>query len=251
MKMSSSETWFHDHFESAADEVIAFFGGDGIALEDQKVVDIGCGDGIIDLGVALKARPELLAGFDIEPRAEPLAELARRKGVAEALPPCLEFHRSEPRSIPADENTFDLAFSWSTFEHVEEPVPLLREVHRIIKPTGVLMVQIWPLYYSQHGSHLWDWFPSGFAQHLMDAHEVEERVATSSLDRSWTEDRLKDFRTSNKITLDGLQAALVAADFVVAKLELITAPVHIPPAIARFPLSLLGISGVKLLAIPA
>ena len=122
--MSSSETWFHDHFESAADEVIAFFGGDGIALETRRL-SIGCGDGMIDLGVALKARPELLADRHRAPSGT-AAEPARRKGVAEALPRVFSFDRSEPRSIPADENTFDLAFSWSTFEHVEEPVPLLR-----------------------------------------------------------------------------------------------------------------------------
>ena len=85
----------------------------------------------------------------------------------------------------------------------------------------------------------------------MDAHEVEERVATSSLDGSWTGRPAKDFRTSNKITLDGLQAALLRRILSSPSSSSSPLPVHIPPAIARLPLSLLGIRGVKLLAIPA
>jgi hypothetical protein len=46
--------WFTEHFDEAAGKILDFLDGDGISLEGRRVGDIGCGDGIIDLGVALK-----------------------------------------------------------------------------------------------------------------------------------------------------------------------------------------------------
>jgi hypothetical protein len=54
----------------------------------------------------------------------------------------------------------------------------------------------------------------------------------------------------NRVSLDDLQRAMLAAQLRVGKLEIQSECVHIPPQLARRSLSLLGISGVKLLAAP-
>jgi 2-polyprenyl-3-methyl-5-hydroxy-6-metoxy-1,4-benzoquinol methylase len=61
-----SSRWFWDHYVDAAGEVISFLEADAISLAGKRVGDVGCGDGIIDLGVAHRARPTLLVGFDIK-----------------------------------------------------------------------------------------------------------------------------------------------------------------------------------------
>src|SRR5450756_279746 len=61
----ADSAWFGDHFEKAATEVIDFLTASGIGLTGRDVADIGAGDGIIDLGVALKAKPARLVCFDI------------------------------------------------------------------------------------------------------------------------------------------------------------------------------------------
>jgi len=242
--------WFSDHFEKAAAEVIDFLGSSGIGLTGRDAADIGAGDGIIDLGVALKAKPAKLVGFDIlETDRKRLVALARREDVAKSLPAGLEFRQSEPTRLPWDDNAFDVVYSWSTFEHVAEPIPLLRDIHRVMRPLGVLMIQLWPLFHSQHGSHLWQYFPEGFVQLLCSEVEIETAVRQNpGPDVEWSERLLDEFRSCNKITLDGLQAALSAAGFRVSKLELTSETVVIPPELKRVPLSLLGISGLKLLA---
>jgi SAM-dependent methyltransferase len=191
-------------------------------------------------------------GFDIVPTdVQGLLELAQREGVADELPEMLEFRRSEPRALPADVDSFDVVFSWSTFEHVAEPTGLLRDVHRVLRPNGVLMIQLWPFFHSQHGSHLWQYFPQGFVQLLRSQEEIESMVrAEPGPEPDWAERLLDEARSCNQITLDGLQTALLDAGFVVGKLELITDPVHLPPELERVPLSLLGVNGVKLLASP-
>jgi len=246
----SSAQWFAEHYHDAADAVLAFFAEAGIDLAGRSVADIGAGDGTIDLGVAVKGRPERLVGFDVvETDMAALAAMARREGVVARLPENLEFRTSRARSLPAEDDSFDLAFSWSTFEHVTEPTALLREVRRVLRPHGVLMIQIWPFFHSQHGSHLWHWFPEGFVQLLRDEADIEAAVRRRlGPDPEWAEVLLAEFRSCNRLTLDGLQAALLAAGFHVAKLELLTEPVHVPPELERYPLSQLGVAGVKLLA---
>ena len=246
--------WFYEHFDGAAQQVIDFFGGDGITLQGSEIADIGSGDGIIDLGVVAHARPAKLVGFDIRTVDEDeLLEMARAagvKGLAGGLPAELEFRTSLPCKLPADTASFDFVISWSAFEHIGDPVGVLREVHRVLRPSGVLMIQLWPFFYSEHGSHLWDWLPGGFSHLMLSSDEVAERLRAAESDPVVAARMLEEYTQLNHITLDGLQRALLAAGLVVVKLEMLTNAVHLPVAIAHLPLSMLGVAGVKLLAVP-
>jgi SAM-dependent methyltransferase len=250
MPMTNRSQWFRDHYDQAAREIVAFFGGDAISLEGKRVGDIGCGDGIIDLGVAHLASPSQLVGFDVVPTdIELLTKVALQEGVRGGIPETVEFRSGFEDHLPCEDRYFDRLFSWSAFEHVEDPLLLAREMRRILRPDGVLMVQVWPFYHSEHGSHLWHWFPEGFAQLLR---KPEELVATVKddlgEDKVWAEYLLDVLPGLNQITLDGLQEALTGAGFVIGKVEILSNPFHVPRSLARMPLSRLGIAGVKLLA---
>ena len=242
--------WFTDHFDVAADEVIDFLGGDGISLEGRRVADVGCGDGILDLGLALKGNPVELVGYDLRPvDASALLRSAQAAETAEALPDNLRFEVSQPTLIPAQDETFDVVVSWSVFEHVDDPVGLLREVRRVMRPNAYFFLQVWPFYLSEHGGHLWPHYHEPFP-HLLKPDEeilahVEGRPATAP--RRGADD---EYRSLNRITLDGLQRALLSSGFVVSKLKLLVNPVHIPVALNHLPLSDLGVGGVELLAAP-
>jgi SAM-dependent methyltransferase len=245
--------WFHDHFGQAADQILDFLGGDGIGLDGKDVADVGCGDGITDLGVALRGRPARLVGFDINPTdIAHLREQARAEGVADDLPPNLTFEAAGTTSVPAPNDAFDVVLSWSAFEHVLKPVEVLREIRRVLRPDGVFFLQLWPFYFSEHGSHLWHWFPDGFAnlRHTDDAVDARLRGDTTT-DPAWIETRLKDNRELNRITLDGLQQAMLVAGLQPTKVEILSHTIRVSPELNRFPLSDLAISGVKLLAVPA
>jgi ubiquinone/menaquinone biosynthesis C-methylase UbiE len=245
--------WFIEHYDDAAGQVVDFLQEADMPLAGRSVADVGCGDGIIDLGIAHKGRPARLVGFDICPTdVEELRKRAHRHGVADELPAELSFVTSSEIELPARNQSFDAVISWSAFEHVRRPAQVLAEIRRILRPTGVFFLQLWPFYYSERGSHLWDWFGDGF--HHLTQSEVEiaaEMRRSARHSEQFTEYMLHEFRELNRITLDGLQAALLEAGLEVRRVELMSHLVNVPKGLAHVPLSQLAIAGVKLLAVPS
>lgn len=247
--MFPEDRWFADHID-AARQVIAFLGGDGLSMEGQQVADIGCGDGIIDLGLALEGKPARLVGYDLNlTDADGLLTRARDEGYADELPDNLEFVGSGSDQVPADDASIDCLVSWSCFEHVSEPVAMATEMRRVIRPDGVLFLQLWPFYYSEHGGHLFDWYPGGFAHLVNSDDELRRRLLEEDV-KPHSEYIWNEFSNLNKITVDDLGEALHKGGFDVVKIELISNASHIPPEVSHLPLSHLLVSGIKLLARP-
>jgi SAM-dependent methyltransferase len=243
--------WFDEHFNDAADEILGFLDGDGISMEGKMVADIGSGDGIIDLALAIKGRPKTLVGYDPRPTDYGgLARAAQAAGVIDGdMPPNLNFLNSETDAIPAEPDAFDIAVTWSVFEHVDDPVTMFSEIHRILKPTGVLFLQLWPFWLSQHGGHLWPHIGEPFP-HLMrkDRDILEEVEGKRATDPTRTAD--DEYRSLNRLSLDGLQRSLLSAGMLPTKVKVLGDTVHIPTTLAHVPLSDIGIAGVELLAVP-
>jgi SAM-dependent methyltransferase len=246
------ERWFRDHYDAAASQIVEFIASDGIPLAGTHMADLGSGDGIIDLGVLHKAEPAKVVGYDVN--ATNVGELERaaaEAGVQAPFPDAerLAFVESEPNRIPAASESFDVVYSWSTFEHVSHPTTMLAEVRRILRPHGVFFLQIWPLYYSMHGGHLWFSIRTPFPHLRMTPEEiraaVEGKPATDPRRDAWDE-----FQSLNRLTLDELHRAMLVAGLRPAKVELTSEPVHLPLEVGHVPLSALAISGVKLLARP-
>ena len=248
-----ADTWFSEHYDFAAARVIEFMAMDGITLEGKEVADIGAGDGILDLGLVHKAKPARLVGFDLNvTNADILLESASRQGVCDTLPGALEFEASQPNGIPAEDRSFDVVVSWSAFEHIGDPLGVLREARRVVRDDGVMFLQVWPFYYSQFGSHLRDWFPDGWEHLQRTPEEIEAEIRASDVHTpQWADVMLHEFRELNKVTVDDLGRALVEAGFAVRRLNLLTRAVPLPPEPAsRIALSALGIEGVELTAVP-
>lgn len=245
------DAWFRDHFDHAAGEIVAFLAGDGIDLKGKRVADIGSGDGIIDLGVFLKGQPEMLVGYDVRPTDRvALARTAQAHGMAD-LPDGarLAFVTSEQAHVPAPPESFDVVFSWSTFEHVYDPPALFREIRRIIRPEGVLFLQVWPMFHSFHGGHLWLSVPEPFAHLRHPPHEVEARLdGRPATDPTRT--AVDEFRSLNRATLDDLHRAMLVAGLRPTKVKPMAETFHVPAEVAHLPLSLLSVSGFEMIAVP-
>ena len=244
------DEWFWSHYEWAANEVFEFLKSAGVSLQGLAVADIGCGDGIIDLGISRLAECREFVGFDVNPtNTNYLRELADSQGIKGPLPPFLRFEQSMVTGIPAEDNHFDIVVSWSAFEHISDILGVLREIRRVLKPEGVFFCQVWPLYESQHGSHLERWYPDGFVQLLEEPKVIRAGMDESAVDRSEIERMWSEYLTLNKITLDDFGTALTESGFDVLKLEILSHSVLLPTPLSRnHKLSSLGIAGFKLLA---
>lgn len=244
--------WFWDHYEVAAREIFDFCDGGGVTLADKRIADVGCGDGIMALGLCRMVRPQRLVGFDVVPtNSEQLLSRSRSEGVGTSLPEALEFRTSSADAIPAEENDFDFVYSWSAFEHIADPGAVLEEIHRILRPDGHFFLQLWPFYFSAKGSHLWEWDSQDF-HHLIrpQAEIVAELRASDRHPEGWTEYMSREFEHLNRVTVDELQRAVMAAGFDVRKLELLTHAAHLGPELSRYSWTDLGIGGIKLIATP-
>jgi SAM-dependent methyltransferase len=227
--------------------------GAGVGVDRLRIADVGCGDGIMALGVARLLNPTSLVGFDINrTNTDELLRRARAQHAIDVLPDNLQFTESTPTHLPASDASFDLVYTWSAFEHVASPVDVLCEIRRVLRADGVLFLQLWPFYLSDRGSHLWNWFPQPFHHLLGSDEEIEAAMlAGGGEDDFMTGYMLEEYKKLNRVTLDELQDALLVAGFDVVRLELITYVVGLDPVLGRHHrLSDLGTGGVKLLARP-
>lgn len=253
LPMTDRASWFYDHYYLATAQVAEFLAGDGIALDGSVVGDIGCGDGIIDLGLAVQHSAAMVYGFDqIETDVDALIQISAEFGVIDGLPANLQFHNLSDNDIPAfAEGICDVVLTWSVFEHAADPLALAYQVKRLLRKDGVAVIQVWPMWYSQHGAHLWKWFPQGFV-HLYENLPDLERYAREHPvgDSFWDVYMLNTFRSCNRITVDEIQDSLVKAGLRVGRVQLISHAFHVPEQLQHVPISRLGIAGVMLLASP-
>ncbi|MGA9874581.1 MAG: class I SAM-dependent methyltransferase [Solirubrobacteraceae bacterium] len=94
-----------------------------------RILDAGCGSGrnMVDL-----ARHGTVTGVELSPAS---VALARERDTGEVL-------EGSVMDMPFDEATFDLALSLDVIEHLEDDVGALRELRRVTKPGGALLVTV-------------------------------------------------------------------------------------------------------------
>jgi SAM-dependent methyltransferase len=104
----------------------------------MRVLDVGCGPGPITLDVAALISPGIVTGVDRLSSAIEKAQVEREsRNVTNA-----EFQVSEANPLPFDDDTFDLTYSHSLLEYVQNPVEALAEQSRVTKPGGTVVAGI-------------------------------------------------------------------------------------------------------------
>lgn len=95
----------------------------------SKVLDIGCGDG--GIGRLLKKEKNIdVYGVDISKKG---VELANEGGVHAKV-------GDVSVKIPFDNKAFDLVVAAEILEHVANPDVFLREIYRVLKPGGIILI---------------------------------------------------------------------------------------------------------------
>jgi ubiquinone/menaquinone biosynthesis C-methylase UbiE len=100
----------------------------------MRVLDCGCGPGTITIGLAQAVAPGQVVGIDIEPGQIEVAQAL----AAEQQVHNVSFQVASVYQVPFPDNSFDAAFGHSILEHVGHPLEALREVHRVLKPGGLI-----------------------------------------------------------------------------------------------------------------
>ena len=79
------DNWFFRHFDHAANVICEQFLKNSDKLTG-KILDIGAGDGITDLGILLRHNPQLLVAIDIVDYAQRLVTVERKPSAVDGDP---------------------------------------------------------------------------------------------------------------------------------------------------------------------
>ncbi len=100
----------------------------------ETLLDIGCGVGAV-LGVIASAYPGLkLAGIDLSPKQ---IETARRH-LASLGNADVDLRVGDASRLPWADASVDHVFTMWFLEHLGDPMPVLREARRVLKPGGTI-----------------------------------------------------------------------------------------------------------------
>lgn len=105
-------------------------------------LDAGCGMGLQSLLLAEAVGPEgHVTGLDISPSLLATAEeVVDEAGLAERI----SFREGDVRQLPFDDGTFDWSWSVDCVGYAPiEPLPLVRELARVVKPGGSVILLAW------------------------------------------------------------------------------------------------------------
>lgn len=99
-------------------------------LRDRHILDAACGDGV-GLRELRDLEFERCAGIDL---CEGKAQNARAHGYPVAV--------GDLHALPWPADTFDVVYSSHTLEHAHDPKAVLREMRRVAKPSGELVLVV-------------------------------------------------------------------------------------------------------------
>jgi arsenite methyltransferase len=112
----------------------------------EKVLDAGCGSGLMAIGAAKRLKSGRVTGVDVwNPRALSgnSAEAARANAKIEGVADRVRFETCDLRKLVYPENNFDVAVSFAVihnFSDEEDRDQAVREMYRVLKPGGRLLI---------------------------------------------------------------------------------------------------------------
>lgn len=130
------------------------------SLEGLRAVDVGCSAGFIADELALAGATT--SGVDID---EPgLAKARARFGDR------VDFRLARGEDLPFDDASVDVAVLNHIYEHVVDPEAVVADIHRVLRPGGVLYLGIghrWQVIEPHHRLPFLSWLPRSAADRYM------------------------------------------------------------------------------------
>jgi ubiquinone/menaquinone biosynthesis C-methylase UbiE len=127
--------WYAENYGEYATNRLAV---EALELEpDSLVVDVGCGTGSALRHAAPRVTQGSLIGVDPVPR---MIELARARIAGHLAASRIEFRLGSAENLPVDDAVADVVLAFDSFDHWQDRARGLREIRRILRPAGRLVV---------------------------------------------------------------------------------------------------------------
>jgi SAM-dependent methyltransferase len=111
--------------------------------DGEAILDYGCGPGNDVVGFATRTNARRVVGADVSLSALQLAR--HRAGLHELGPDRVELVRltDDHTTLPFADGEFDFVSSQGVIHHTTEPLAILRELHRVLKPGGAGSIMVY------------------------------------------------------------------------------------------------------------
>lgn len=110
---------------------------DALDLAPAVVLDVGCGTGAALRHASERWPDATLIGVDPVPR---MVEIAQERLVAHPRRHAIEIRQGAAESIPVDDSSVDVVLAFDSFDHWNDRQAGAREVSRVLRPGGRLVV---------------------------------------------------------------------------------------------------------------
>ncbi len=127
-----------------------FFGDDIFeTVANKTIIDFGCGDGGQAVEMAKRSPTTHVIGLDIQKhRLEKGTKKAQELSVADRC-----------KFLTSTDELADIVISKDAFEHFSDPLEILENMSRLIKPNGYVLASFGPTWLHPYGGHLFSVFP--------------------------------------------------------------------------------------------
>ncbi|MBZ0293670.1 MAG: class I SAM-dependent methyltransferase [Anaerolineae bacterium] len=108
---------------------------------EERVLDIACGTGTLTRRLPKSVGPNgQVVGLDIS--SEMLA-VARKISLPPSDTTAIEWHEGNASAIPFHDASFDVVFCLFGFMYFTDQVAVLKDISRVLKPNGRLILMVW------------------------------------------------------------------------------------------------------------
>ena len=101
------------------------------------ILDCGCGPGNITLDLAKIVSEGKVIGIDVEQsQIKEATKRAKRQVINN-----VKFYQSSVYKLPFKDETFDIVFCHTLLQHLKEPIDVLKDIYRVLKPGGLVALR--------------------------------------------------------------------------------------------------------------
>lgn len=128
----------------------------------QAVVDVGCGNGRI--GRIVCAQAGSYTGVDLSDSVYAFPKQMQR-------PPSFSLVRASGTDLPLNNQIADTTLCWGVLHHMDDPGAGMRELVRITRPGGEILVFVYPKYFDarKNLNGLWKFVPAKRQRHYIES----------------------------------------------------------------------------------
>jgi ubiquinone/menaquinone biosynthesis C-methylase UbiE len=132
--------------------------------EAKDFLEMGCGDGMVSAFLADKGKQAI--GIDwFGARFDPRALNSKAK-----------IYEMDAQAMSFPDNSFDVIFSYDSFEHFPRPDLVLKETYRLLRKGGYMYHEFGHLYPSPYGLHAYRSVPVPYCQFLFKEETIKEYI---------------------------------------------------------------------------